>query len=178
MIWDLIWINSAGNNGAAGVSQNAGILVVLVCNRCHFPNMAMWMLGNIIFVKHRILIPCCLKNFTAMARFNGIHHNNHIQAQSCQLFNSELSKFCLSVNYVSWYSMLHITNIHNTSKVSCHLNKCLEDCLKLLPVLIVIWRLVLKSYVCFIDCNHFCIPVKLPWIVLFYASVCQYTMPW
>ena len=28
--WDLMWITSMGNHGAAGVSQNAGILVILV----------------------------------------------------------------------------------------------------------------------------------------------------
>ena len=30
LTWDLMWIPSMGNHGAAGVSQNAGILVVLV----------------------------------------------------------------------------------------------------------------------------------------------------
>ena len=30
MTWDLIWIHSMGNHGAAGVFQNAGVLVVLV----------------------------------------------------------------------------------------------------------------------------------------------------
>ena len=30
LTWDLTWITSMGNHGAAGVSQNAGVLVVLV----------------------------------------------------------------------------------------------------------------------------------------------------
>ena len=30
LTWDLMWITSQGNHGVAGVSQNAGVLVVLV----------------------------------------------------------------------------------------------------------------------------------------------------